>query len=64
MRENDDVENWAVHRAQQILMREGMDLALSARDPDTGSVRAKGKLLAMAIAASLMEASWVAADRP
>ncbi|PYE29485.1 hypothetical protein C8J38_101256 [Rhizobium sp. PP-WC-2G-219] len=57
MGKNDNVENWAVLRAQQILMREGMDLAVSARDPNTGAVRAKGKLLAMAIAASLMEAS-------
>ncbi|WP_244475168.1 MULTISPECIES: hypothetical protein [unclassified Rhizobium] len=53
----DSVENWAVLRAQQILMREGMDLAVSVRDANTGAVRAKGKLLAMAIAASLMEAS-------
>lgn len=57
MQKRDDVENWAVYRAQQILMREGMDLALSARDFDSGMVRAKGKLLAMAIAASLVEAS-------
>ncbi|NHT74633.1 hypothetical protein C8J35_103271 [Rhizobium sp. PP-F2F-G38] len=57
MGKNDNVENWAVLRAQQILMREGMDLAVSARDANTGAVRAKGKLLAMAIAASLMEAS-------
>ncbi|CZT33876.1 hypothetical protein [Rhizobium sp. 9140] len=57
MGKNDNVENWAVLRAQQILMREGMDLAVSARDANTGTVRAKGKLLAMAIAASLMEAS-------
>ncbi|MCV9962209.1 hypothetical protein OIU34_09890 [Pararhizobium sp. BT-229] len=62
MRKRDEVENWAVYRAQQILMREGMDLALSARDFDSGAVRAKGKLLAMAIAASLLEASAVAAE--
>lgn len=62
MQKRDDVENWAVYRAQQILMREGMDLALSARDFDTGTVRAKGKLLAMAIAASLVEASAARAD--
>jgi hypothetical protein len=59
MRKRDEVENWAVNRAQQILMREGMDLALSAREFDSGTVRAKGKLLAMAIAASLVEASVV-----
>ncbi|WP_276119475.1 MULTISPECIES: hypothetical protein [Pararhizobium] len=62
MQKRDDVENWAVYRAQQILMREGMDLALSARDFDSGTVRAKGKLLAMAIAASLVEASAVRAE--
>ncbi|MBW9063250.1 hypothetical protein JNB71_07960 [Rhizobium herbae] len=60
MRKRDDVENWAVYRAQQILMREGMDLALSARDLDKKAIRAKGKLLAMAIVASLLEASAVA----
>jgi hypothetical protein len=53
----ESVENWAVLRAQQILMHEGMELAVSVRDDNTGAVRAKGKLLAMAIAASLMEAS-------
>lgn len=53
----DDMENWAVNRAQQILMREGMDLAMSAQDFDVSRVRAKGKSLAMAIAASLVEAS-------
>ena len=57
MAKSDSIENWAVLRAQQILMREGMDLAVSVRDANTGAVRAKGKLLAMAIAASLMEAS-------
>lgn len=57
MGKSDSIENWAVLRAQQILMREGMDLAVSVRDANTGAVRAKGKLLAMAIAASLMEAS-------
>lgn len=57
MRKRDDVENWAVYRAQEILMREGMDLAMSAQDFDSGRVRAKGKLLAMAIASSLVEAS-------
>ncbi|CAN7257610.1 hypothetical protein [Pararhizobium sp. LjRoot238] len=62
MRKRDEVENWAVYRAQQILMREGMDLALSARDFDNNTIRAKGKLLAMAIAASLLEASAVAAE--
>lgn len=62
MRKRDDVENWAVYRAQEILMREGMDLALSARDFDSTTIRAKGKLLAMAIAASLVEASAVRAD--
>ncbi|WP_426124843.1 hypothetical protein [Pararhizobium sp. PWRC1-1] len=62
MQKRDDVENWAVYRAQQILMREGMDLALSARDFDSGTVRAKGKLLAMAIAASLVEASAARAE--
>lgn len=62
MRKRDDVENWAVYRAQQILMREGMDLALSARELDSGTMRAKGKLLAMAIAASLVEASAARAD--
>jgi hypothetical protein len=62
MRKRDEVENWAVYRAQQILMREGMDLALSARDFDSHTIRAKGKLLAMAIAASLLEASAVAAE--
>ncbi|CAN7153569.1 hypothetical protein LJR235_000083 [Pararhizobium sp. LjRoot235] len=62
MRKRDEVENWAVDRAQQILMREGMDLALSARDFDSNAIRAKGKLLAMAIAASLLEASAVAAE--
>ncbi|CAN7279030.1 hypothetical protein LJR255_001311 [Pararhizobium sp. LjRoot255] len=62
MRKRDEVENWAVDRAQQILMREGMDLALSARDFDSNTIRAKGKLLAMAIAASLLEASAVAAE--
>jgi hypothetical protein len=62
MQKHDDVENWAVYRAQQILMREGMDLALSARDFDSGAVRAKGKLLAMAIAASLVEASAARAE--
>lgn len=62
MQKRDDVENWAVYRAQQILMREGMDLALSARDFDSRTVRAKGKLLAMAIAASLVEASAARAD--
>ena len=62
MRKRDDVENWAVYRAQQILMREGMDLALSAREFDSGTVRAKGKLLAMAIAASLVEASAARAE--
>jgi len=62
MRKRDDVENWAVYRAQQILMREGMDLALSARDLDSSTIRATGKLLAMAIAASLLEASAVAAE--
>jgi hypothetical protein len=62
MQKRDDVENWAVYRAQQILMREGMDLALSARDFDNGAIRAKGKLLAMAIAASLVEASAARAD--
>jgi hypothetical protein len=60
MRKRDEVENWAVYRAQQILMREGMDLALSARDLDSRAIRDKGKLLAMAIAASLLEASAVA----
>lgn len=62
MRKRDEVENWAVNRAQQILMREGMDLALSAREFDNGMVRAKGKQLAMAIAASLVEASAVRLD--
>ena len=62
MRQRDEVENWAVCRAQQILMREGMDLALSARDFDAGTIRAKGKLLAMAIAASLLEASAAVAE--
>lgn len=57
MSKRDDVENWAVFRAQQILMHEGMDLAMSARDSDSGAIRIKGKQLAMAIAASLMEAS-------
>jgi len=37
-----------------------MDLALSARDLDSNAIRAKGKLLAMAIAASLLEASTAA----
>lgn len=62
MQKRDDVENWAVYRAQQILMREGMNLALSARDTDSSMIRAKGKLLAMAIAASLVEASAAHAD--
>lgn len=62
MRKRDEVENWAVNRAQQILMREGMDLALSAREFDSGTVRAKGKLLATAIAASLVEAFAVRVD--
>ena len=62
MNKRDDVENWAVNRAQEILMREGMDLAVSAQDFDVTRVRAKGKQLAMAIAASLVEASWVRAE--
>lgn len=62
MRQREEVENWAVYRAQQIVMREGMNLALSARESDSTDVRAKGKLLAMAIAASLVEAYAVAAE--
>lgn len=57
MHKRDEVESWAVHRAQQIVMREGMDLMLSARDLDPKIVRIRGKQLAMAIATSLVEAS-------
>lgn len=63
MNHSDDVRTWAVSRAQQILMREGMDLAMSAQDFDKDEVRARGKRLAMAIASSLMEASTVHAAR-
>ncbi|MDQ0318530.1 hypothetical protein QO002_000668 [Pararhizobium capsulatum DSM 1112] len=62
MHKRDEVENWAVHRAQQIVMREGMDLVLSARDLDPKIIRIRGKQLAMAIATSLVEASAVQAD--
>lgn len=48
---------WAVQRAQQIVLREGMDLALSAQDFDTRRVHQRGKKLAMAIAESLIEAA-------
>jgi hypothetical protein len=62
MRNTTDVETWAVQRAQEILMREGMDLAVSALDRNSVAVRAKGKLLAMAIATSLLEASSARAE--
>ncbi len=57
MNERDDVNNWAIYRAQQILQREGMDLAKSARSFDHNAIRENGILLARAIAASLIEAS-------
>lgn len=57
MQKREEVENWAVHRAQQIVMREGMELVLSGRDLDPNIIRIRGKQLAMAIATSLVEAS-------
>ncbi|WP_075290829.1 hypothetical protein [Pararhizobium arenae] len=62
MHKRDEVESWAVHRAQQIVMREGMDLVLSARDLDPKIIRIRGKQLAMAIATSLVEASSARID--
>lgn len=62
MQKREEVENWAVHRAQQIVMREGMELVLSGRDLDPHVIHIRGKQLAMAIATSLMEASAVHAD--
>ena len=57
MQKREEVENWAVHRAQQIVMREGMELVLSGRDLDPNIIRIRGKQLAMAIATSRVEAS-------
>ncbi|OLP59141.1 hypothetical protein BJF93_04290 [Xaviernesmea oryzae] len=57
MESQDYVRDWALQRAQQIVLREGMDLALSAQDFDTRRVRQRGKSLVMAIAESLIEAS-------
>lgn len=62
MHKREEVENWAVHRAQQIVMREGMELVLSGRDLDPNIIRIRGKQLAMAIATSLLEASVARAE--
>ncbi|OJF98737.1 hypothetical protein [Pararhizobium antarcticum] len=57
MNQRDDINTWAIYRAQEILGREGMDLAKSARSFDHKAIRENGMLLARAIAASLIEAS-------
>lgn len=56
MIQREDMTDWAVNRAQEIVMREGFDLIKSARLLDQNAIRANGVLLAKAIASSLVEA--------
>ncbi len=56
MIQREDMTDWAVNRAQEIVMREGFDLIKSARSLDPNAIRMNGVLLAKAIASSLVEA--------
>lgn len=46
----------AARRAQEIVLREGAALALSARDLDEDAIAADSQLLAIAIAQALVDA--------
>ena len=59
MREQTDIETWAMVRAQQIVMQQGANLVVAAQRLDHKKTTANTYALRTAIMASLLEAMKV-----
>ena len=59
MREQTDIETWAMVRAQQIVMQQGANLVVAAQRLDHKKTTANTYALRTAIMASLLEAMQV-----
>jgi len=51
----DDFKLWAIQRGRDIVLREGAELALSARELDEAAITANSTLLAAAIAEAMID---------
>lgn len=56
MTPKEPIEHWALAKASEIVKREGVALALSARSLDEDAITADSTLLGAAIAEALLEA--------
>ena len=54
----EEVQDWAISKAREIILREGAALALSARDLNEDAISADSTLLGAAIATAIIEAYY------
>jgi hypothetical protein len=53
---DDDLKLWAIHRATEIVKREGVQFAVAARERNEKAIEAESALLVTAIALGILEA--------